>query len=59
MRQIKITYGEDEANKTIREIMQKQGKIIAMRPFTWSDADPATKTGYLMHAGIAIEYDEQ
>jgi len=59
MRQIKITYNEDEANKAVRDIMAKQNKIIAMRPFTWSDADPATKTGYLMHAGIAIEYEER
>ena len=51
MRQIKIAYGEDEANKTIREIMQKQGRIVAMRPFKNINATNEVAVG--------IEYEEQ
>lgn len=50
MKQIKIAYGEDEANKTVREIMQRQGKIIAMRPFRNINASD--------EVAIAIEYEE-
>jgi len=51
MRQIKIAYGEDEANKEVMKIMQKQGKIIALRPFRNINASDEVAVG--------IEYDEQ
>jgi len=51
MRQIKLTYNEDEANKTVMQIMNKQGKVIAMRPFVSVNGDAE-------EIGIAIEYEE-
>lgn len=50
MRQIKITFGEDEANKTVMQIINRQGKIVAMRPFHSINA--------VNEIGVAIEYEE-
>jgi hypothetical protein len=51
MRQIKLTYNEDEANKTVIQIMSRQSKVVAMRPFVIVDGEAET-------VGIAIEYEE-
>lgn len=51
MRQIKMTFSEDEANKAVMQIMQQQGKVLAMRPFNSPNAEN--------EIGIAIEYEEK
>lgn len=58
MRQIKITKSEDEANKAVIQLMQRQDKIVAMRPYTYNEPDSNTSSGYLMKVGVAIEYEE-